>query len=84
MAAVRTAHAQLSQFYLDSTPHGRREQALHGNTKGRGPGVEAIHNKYVRPRKQNSLFLIPARIDFLRPHQQNLLLSQPFVARLWA
>ena len=37
----------------------------------------------VRPRKQNSLFLIPARIDFLRPHQQNLLLSQPFIARLW-
>ena len=33
----------------------------------------------LRPRKQNSLFLIPARIDFLRPHQQNLLLSQPFI-----
>ena len=42
------------------------------------------HNNWVRPRKQNSLFLIPARIDFLRPHQQNLLLSQPFIARLWA
>ena len=38
----------------------------------------------LRPRKQNSLFLIPARIHFLRPHQQNLLLSQPFIARLWA
>ena len=29
-------------------------------------------------------FILPARIDFLRLRQQNLLLSQPFIARLWA
>ena len=58
MAAVWTAHAQLSQFYLDSTPHGRREQVLHGNTKGRGPGVKVIHNKYVSG-KRRTIVIMP-------------------------
>ena len=35
MVALWTAHAQLSRFYLDSTPRGRED------TKVRGPGVEA-------------------------------------------
>ena len=38
MVALWTAHAQLSRFYLNSIP---RDQALHENTKVRGPGVEA-------------------------------------------
>ena len=29
-----TAHAQLSQFYLDSTPHGRRELGPPGEYRG--------------------------------------------------
>ena len=35
MVALWTAHAQLSRFYLVEN------QALHENTKVRGPGVEA-------------------------------------------
>ena len=41
MVALWSAHAQLSRFYLDSIPRGRRDQALHEDTKVRGPGVEA-------------------------------------------
>ena len=38
MVALWTAHAQLSRFYLDSTPRGRRESGPPSEYKG---GVEA-------------------------------------------
>ena len=40
MVALWSAHAQLSRFYVDSMVVAN--QALHEDTKVRGPGVEAI------------------------------------------